>query len=444
MVRQRHSLLSLAFVCLLLLAGAGMQPAMAQEQIELRVWDPFTNPQESDAADAIYQSFTDQNPNITITREVIDTDTMRQTVNTAISSGTGPDVIFYDAGAGYAGVLAEAGLLLPLDDMAEQYGWKERIAPSALEAASLGGQLFGLPLQVDLIGMYYNQTVLEREGYTVPQNVQELVTLCQQASEAGYVPMALGGLDGWPLFHQFSMVSNNMIGIDEMRSLLFESQGRWDSPEMVQAIDAYFVQLRDAGCFGEDVNALTNDDAISLFQSGQALMYPSGSWAIQDLSPENMPDMTVEYQPFPGLEGGAGSFWLSGIGSAYYITSTSQNQEAAGQFLDHLFSPEVAQQWVADAGFFVPMSVDTSGMDLSPLQVKILEELAKGAAGEIQFGFNIDVIAPPEFNDAMSNGFQRMLAGDKTAEQQAADLQAAWEANWEPIFEASPPATPAS
>ena len=27
----------------------------------------------------------------------------------------------------------------------------------------------------------------------------------------------------------------------------------------------------------------------------------------------------------------------------------------------------------------------------------------------------------------MTNGFQAMLAGEKTAEQQAADLQAAWE-----------------
>ena len=45
----------------------------------------------------------------------------------------------------------------------------------------------------------------------------------------------------------------------------------------------------------------------------------------------------------------------------------------------------------------------------------------------MQFGYNVDVLAPPEFNDMMPNGFQAILAGDKTAEQQAADLQAAWE-----------------
>jgi raffinose/stachyose/melibiose transport system substrate-binding protein len=89
---------------------------------------------------------------------------MRDTVNTAISSGTGPDLIFYDAGPGYAGVLAEADLLLPLDDYAEQYGWKERVAAPAVEATTLDGTFYGMPLQTDLIGMFYNQTLLEQEG----------------------------------------------------------------------------------------------------------------------------------------------------------------------------------------------------------------------------------------------------------------------------------------
>jgi hypothetical protein len=37
----------------------------------------------------------------------------------------------------------------------------------------------------------------------------------------------------------------------------------------------------------------------------------------------------------------------------------------------------------------------------------------------------------------MQNGFQSMLNGDKTAEQQAADLQAAWEEGM-PAAEATP------
>lgn len=443
MAHRRHPLLTLAFVLLLVLTGAGFRPAVAQDQIELRVWDQFTDQAASDTADAIYKGFMDQNPNIKITRESYSTDDMRKTVNTAISSGTGPDVIFYDAGLGFAGVLAQAGLLIPLDDMAKQYGWTDKIAPTALEGTMLGGKLYGLPLQVDLIGLYYNKTLMDKEGLTVPTTVADLASFCTQAKDKGYIPLALSDNPGWQAGHQFSMVTNNMLGPDATKALLFQNQGSWDSPEVTQAINAYFVQLRDAGCFSDDVNALTNDDAVSLFQAGQSLMYPTGSWQANSFTPDNMPDMDVQFMSFPELEGGQGSFWVSGVGSAWYITSSSQRQQEAGQFLDYLFSPESAQKWVGDAKFYVPMSVDTSGLDLTPLQTFILGELDKASTGEIKLGYNIDVIAPPEFNDTMTNGFQQMLAGDKTAEQQAADLQAAWAANWQPLFQASPAASPA-
>src|SRR3954463_5599800 len=154
-----------------LTAGPLLSVAHAQDKVELRVWDQFTDPTVSDNADAIYKAFMDANPNITITRESFSTDQIRDVVNTAISSGTGPDLIFYDAGPGYAGVLADANLLLPLDDYAKQYGWTERVAAPAVEATTIDGKFYGMPLQTDLIGMFYNKTLLDKEGLEVPETL---------------------------------------------------------------------------------------------------------------------------------------------------------------------------------------------------------------------------------------------------------------------------------
>ncbi len=315
MFRRQTSLLSAVFIALLLTLGVAPQFGIAQdqEQVELRVWDQFTDAAESEAVEAIYDGFEEQHPNITIAREAVQNEQMRQTVNTALASGTGPDVIFYDAGPGYAGVLAEAGLIMPLEDLAAEYGWRDRIAESALQGATLGGQLYGLPLQVDLIGMYYNRTLLEQEGLAVPETVGELITFCQEASEKGYIPLAFTNNPGWQGFHQFAMVANNMIGPEAMEQLLFENEGSWNTPEMVTAIETFFVELRDAGCFSPDVNALTNDDAAALFHSGQALMYPTGTWMVNGFA-DAMPDYEVGMVPFPALETGEGSFWVSGVG----------------------------------------------------------------------------------------------------------------------------------
>ena len=427
---------SLVALLLALVALPQLGRAAQDEPIELLIWDQFTDPAESEIVDAIYAGFTEQNPNVTVRREALGTEQMRQTVRTALASGTGPDIIFYDAGPGYLGVLADAGLISSLEPFAEEYGWRERLALSALSGTSYEDELFGLPLQVDLIGMYVNTTLMEQEGFATPTTLEEMLAFCQEASAAGYIPIAFGNQEGWPATHQFSMTANNMVGPEAMEALLLENQGSWDSPEMVRAIEAFFVEMRDAGCISPDANGITYDDGNALFFGGQSLLHTTGNWLIGEIS-ANMPDYELEFVPFPAIEGGAGSFFDTGVGSAYMISASSPNQEAAGEFLDYLFSPEVVQRWIDEANFVVPAEFDIEAIEATPLQRSVLETLAASIAGEQQLGLNIDVLAPPAFNDVMFNGFQAMLAGDRTAEEQAAELQAAWEAGF-PDADATP------
>jgi raffinose/stachyose/melibiose transport system substrate-binding protein len=425
MVRSRVSAFTVALVALLVLA-AGVRPARAQEEVELLVWDQYTDA-ASDVVQGIYDQFEAANPHITIRREVYSSDQMNQTLRTALDSGTGPDVVLFDTGPAYAGVLAEAGLLLPLTDLDAQYGWSPRFVPVAIQGASVGGTLYGLPMTVDLIGLYYNQTLLAEEGLTAPTTVEELLAFCTAASEKGYVPIAFGDNPGWQAFHSFSMTANQMLGPEAMRQLLFEGTGGWNTPEIVTAIQTYFVDLREAGCFNEDPNAVTYEDANSLFYSGDALMATTGSWLVNDIL-ANMPDYEVALVPFPEIPGGQGPTWASGVGGAWHISAKSEHPTEAGLLLDFLVGDEAAKSWVGEARFFLAREVDTTGLEVSPLHQSVLDVLAAARAGEVTLGYSIDVLAPAEFNDAMLNGFQAVLAGDKTAEEQAADLQAAWEA----------------
>ncbi len=414
-----------ALLVLLLVLGTAPRFATAQEPVTLRVWDSFVGP-EGETVDAVIASFMQANPDIIIEREAFDYDQLLQTANVALSSGTGPDVVYYAPGPGYAGVLADAELIVPLEDLAEEYGWNERIAAAALEQAKVEDVLYGLPLEIDLIGMYANRTILDQEGWEIPETIEEMVAFCGEAREAGYIPLAFSNNPGWSAYHQFTFTSNNMIGPEAMFDLLFNHEGRWDTPEQIQAIESFFIDLRDAGCFSEDVNAISYEDGNSLFFNGEAVLHPTGSWLITDIE-QAMPDAEVEFVPFPAVEGGEGRFWDSGLGSIWVIAANSQHPEEAGKFLDFLVSPESALVWAEQANTPLPVTIDTSTLEVSPLLTTVIEALNAAAAGETQLGYNIDVLVPPEFNDAMMTGFQAMLAGDKTAEEQAADMQAAWE-----------------
>jgi len=211
-----------------------------------------------------------------------------------------------------------------------------------------------------------------------------------------------------------------------MRNLLLHNEGSWNTPEIVTAIQDYFVTLRDAGCFPDDPSAINYNDGNDLFFTGQALLHTTGSWEITDIE-EQMPDQEVGFVPFPELPGGKGRVWISGVGSAWYITSTAKNPDAAASFIDYLFSQPAVEKWIGVSRYFVPVQVDLANVQIGPLSKQVIDTLQSAGTDETQFGYNVDVLAPPSFNDAMQNGFQAILAGDKTPEQEAADLQAAWE-----------------
>ena len=427
MRRFRHVIVSLTALAMLfgLTAGPLLIGAEAQDQVELRVWDQFTDPEESAVADGIYAAFTEANPNITITREAFETDQMRDTVNTAIASGTGPDVIFYDAGPGYAGVLVDAGLLLPLTDYAAEYGWTDSVFPSAQEGTTIDGQLYGMPLQTDLIGMYYNKTLLDQEGLAVPTTLDELIAFCGAAKEKGYIPIAFANNPGWQAFHQYSMTISQMMGPDALRAKLLDNEGSWNTPEGVTAVKSFFVDLPAAGCFPDDVNAIPYEDGNSLFFTGQALLHTTGSWIAGDIE-EAMGDYELGFVPFPVIEEGNEPTWVSGVGSAYFISSKTEYADEAASLIDFLFSQPAVEKWVQDARYFVPVKFDPSGLTLGPVNQTIIDILQNAETEGTAFGYNVDVLAPPPFNEMMQSGFQAVIAGDKTAEQQAADLDAAW------------------
>ena len=95
---------------------------------------------------------------------------MRDILKTSLDAGAGPDVMYYDTGPGFAGVLARAGLLLPLDDAYEQYAWNERILPIARERASFDGVTFGIGNELEIVGTFYNERIFDEQGLEAPRH----------------------------------------------------------------------------------------------------------------------------------------------------------------------------------------------------------------------------------------------------------------------------------
>ena len=397
---------------------APMSFGQADAKVNLRVWDGFTDSSQSASMDAMIAKFEATHPNIKIERDAQQLEVMRPVIQTALGSGTGPDVFYYDNGPGYAGVLAKAGLLLPLDDAYQSYGWNKRLFGWTKAQASYDGKTYGIANEVEFIGVYYNKKIFSQLGITEPKTYEEFLKICEKAKAAGYTPIAFADGPKWPAFHQFSIMANNIAGKAKLDNILYNG-GSWDDPDVVKAIQLFFVDMNRAGYFLKGTTAIKYEDGNQVFFDGKAAMHMTGTWLLNEIN-ANAKDYEVGYFFFPSI-GGKPVLPPGGLGGGYYVSAKTKYAKESKEFLDFLFSEQSAKDWLETMSIIPPMAVKVDGLKLTPLL-----KAAVNAVATVQMGYNIDVLAGDEFNAAQGDGYQAVLVGKKTAAQLAKELQVAW------------------
>jgi raffinose/stachyose/melibiose transport system substrate-binding protein len=216
-------------------------------------------------------------------------------LKTRLQSKNPPDVFTYGTGPGFGGVLADVGLLSPIEDVYKNDGWP--IFDWAKQRATYGGTVYGVPIQVEEIIVYYNKNLVAER----PQTLGELREIADEVKGRGKIPFAFGDQEQWPAGHQFSIGVSNVLGREGLDNILY-GDGRWDTPEMVEVVDLFFRDFVESGYYPEGVNAITYDDANALFYSGEAAMNPTGTWLVPTIA-ETVQDFEVDFFAFPSING---------------------------------------------------------------------------------------------------------------------------------------------
>jgi raffinose/stachyose/melibiose transport system substrate-binding protein len=351
--------------------------------------------------------------------EQLDLDTMRTVLQTQLRSEEGPDVFNWGSGPGIGGALAEAGLLYDLTEAYEENDWE--VYDFAKERVTYDGKIYGIPGEMETVGLYYNVAVFEDLGIEPPTSLDELREVCEAIREGGLVPMAFGDQEGWEGSHLLSMALSSAIGAERMEALLAGEES-WESPEVVDAL-RFWQEANENGWLPESPTSVDYDTMTSLYISGEAAMIPTGSWFVNDLAADA--DFESAYISFPSSDG-EGVF-AAGLGSGPFVAANTDNPEGAIELLDFLASEEHGQWTVENLQTIPTRPVDTSGLEVDPLLAQVLDQVSSLSEGGGELGYNIDVLMPEAFNQAMFDGVQAVLTGQSTPEEVAESLQAAAE-----------------
>jgi raffinose/stachyose/melibiose transport system substrate-binding protein len=367
-------------------------------------------------AQGLVDRFEEQNPKYTVEREAIPPDDVRQVIQTRLRSEEPPDYFSYDTGPGFGGVLAESGLLYSLEKAYKQNGWD--IYDWAKQRATYGGTTYGVPDQVEELVVYYNTDLVSEE----PKTVDDLRAMADDLKGQGKIPFGFGDSEQWPAGHLFSIGASNMLGREGLDNILY-GDGTWDTPEIEEAINLFFRDFVESGYYPDGVNAITYDDANTLFYAGKAAMNITGTWLVSEIV-ETVQDFEVGFFPFPSIDG-SGISPPAGVGTGTFIAKEAKNPEGGIALIDYYQQDDTARIIMETFNTIPAHPVDTKGLDVPPLFKQVLDDLSKSTEAGA-FGYNIDVLTPANFNEVMFSGFQEVLAGTRSPEEQAVALQDAW------------------
>ncbi|GGJ23108.1 sugar ABC transporter substrate-binding protein [Paenibacillus hunanensis] len=299
----------------------------------LKVWGMGA---EGTALSKLVPDFEAKHPDIKVDVQAIPWDNAHDKLLTAVASRSGPDVV--QMGMGWIPEFAGAGALQDLTPYMDKYPnlKADNYFEGARTKMTYEGKTVGVPWYIDTRVLFYRKDLLKQVGYNEPPKTwDELKDAAKKlaARGNGNYGILLDSKD--PLFTIPFAWENGSEVINSNK------QAQLNQPPYVETIQ-YLSSF-----FKEGIAPTQSDmQLIPSFGEGILPMFISGPWSVNQVKtelPELKPDQWGTAVIPPKTAGGESVSVLGG--SNLSVFSTSQNTEAAVQFISYLNDPQVQVKW---------------------------------------------------------------------------------------------------
>ncbi len=407
-------------------AAVSALPVWAYAQSEVVVW-VAGEPGQTNVYDDLAAAYNAQNSDVNVTIVKNSSDLFNPALIPALSAGEGPDLFSFGTGPGQPAALIAGGLVADLTDAYFDNGWADTIPEGIIVQTSSNGKLWAFGNEVETTGMFYNKAIFAEHGIAVPTTWAEMEAAVATLQEAGYdTPIGLGAADKWPISHWQSMMFGRYAGPEGIENVLF-GDGAWTDAPFVAA-SAKLQEMGQAGWFGPSPVAIGYGELMDRFWAGEVPMTFTGPWVIGG-GTEAAGDRISDFSVFavPPFEDGQMIHPTNSIGSGWYIRESSENKEAAIDFMSYMFASQEGRVTLLNAGTVPvgPLDAALSEAQMPPLAVDIWKTSDDHAANGSVPAF-LDTITPGSLTTVSYDGLQALLLNVMTPEDFTAEMQAAW------------------
>jgi alpha-glucoside transport system substrate-binding protein len=310
---------------------------------------------EGEAFGAVADGFTASHPGVTVTLVQVPFSELGSQMIQQFAAGTPPDVV--STLPGLMRALAAEDMLMPLDDVWDQWLADGEYTESLRQIASAAGSTYGVWFKGNVNGLIWHRNDTAAElGIEAPSSWEEFTaTLDRIKSESDLQPFAVGASDVWVPTQWNDAILAKVIGPDKFNGLIDGSVG-WDDPDVARAYEIFRDVIvgywpADALNVGfTDANCQWASEGLAVFQNqGAFVNLTTPANCGEDLDPET--DFTFFEMPAPVAEFSDVHFVS---GDLFSVARESSNPDAAKAFAHYLGSAEAQSTWAALGGFIAP------------------------------------------------------------------------------------------
>jgi multiple sugar transport system substrate-binding protein len=392
--------------------------AVAETKIEfIQWWEPEM---PAGTLRGIMNDFEATNPGIKVTLVSGPYSATHDQIVIGAASGTLSDVVGLD-GAWVNG-LAKQGAIASMDGlMADAKYDKTQIA----DIVKVDGQSVMFPLASFVYPVFINLDLAKADGVdTMPTTRTEFANAAKNMTHADKNQY------GWVL--PLSLQNPGGIQNDVMSwvwasgaSMLKDGKPDLENGAVVGTLD-YIKSLQDAGVISPGIFAKKEQDKVEEFVNGRVGMMID-SLAHINLIRKRNPNLKFGISALPAVDGYTGKRGLPYASWGIGISDSSKHKAEAWKLVAYLMSPEVNGRLVSIANAF-PGNVNAKP-DFSKSDPLFAEAFKIFQAGKLANEFTGLPVAEQLMRE-MDIEVQKMLAGQETAQQVAANTQKAWLADF--------------
>jgi len=306
----------------------------ASKEVTITYWGLW----ESDAViRPVIAAFEAKNPKIKVQYVKQSQKQYRERLQAAIDRGEGPDVFrFHNT---WVPMLYTQLATVPEDTMTAAE-FTNTFYPVAKGDLVAGDTIYGLPLMIDGLGLFYNEDLFAKAGITNPPSTwEELLTIVPRIAKLENNTFAVSAIA--------LGTTNNVENYSDIIATMMMQNGadltRPTSTEASEALTFYekFASPQDPVYTWNE----TMDNSIYAFSIGRVAMILAPSWRAFDVFGIN-PSLRFKIAPIPQLPGNTvnwATYWVEGV------SNKSKYQPQAWEFLKYLTSKEGATIMYSEA-----------------------------------------------------------------------------------------------